>query len=187
MVNEAKTIRIAGFGGSFRKGSYNGKLLLECQRLMPKGSFLDIASISSIPLYNQDLDDEQPQAVKDFKEQIRKADGFLISTPEYGFSIPGYLKNALDYASRPTSENPFTGKVGAIVSASLSMLGGSRAQYHLRQVLGHMDARVINRPEVFISFANKKFDEQGHINDEMAIGLIRQLLEKLVGEVRNQA
>lgn len=186
MVTGSKTVKITAFGGSFRKDSYNMKLLKECQKLMPEGSELEIVSIKDIPLYNQDLDENQPEPVRIFRNQIKKADGFLIATPEYDFSIPGFLKNTLDYISRPPMENPFTGKIGAIMSASPSMLGGSRAQYHLRQVMGFMDARVINRPEVFISFAHTKFDENGHLTDEMAIDLIKKLLERLVDEIRKQ-
>jgi chromate reductase len=186
MVTGSKTVKITAFGGSFRKDSYNTKLLKECQKLMPEGSELEIVSIKDIPLYNQDLDENQPEPVRIFRNQIIKADGFLIATPEYDFSIPGFLKNTLDYISRPPMENPFTGKIGAIMSASPSMLGGSRAQYHLRQVMGFMDARVINRPEVFISFAHTKFDENGHLTDEMAIDLIKKLLERLVDEIRKQ-
>ncbi len=186
MVTGSKKVKITAFGGSFRKDSYNTKLLKECQKLMPEGSELEIVSIKDIPLYNQDLDENQPEPVRIFRNQIIKADGFLIATPEYDFSIPGFLKNTLDYISRPPMENPFTGKIGAIMSASPSMLGGSRAQYHLRQVMGFMDARVINRPEVFISFAHTKFDENGHLTDEMAIDLIKKLLERLVDEIRKQ-
>ena len=186
MVTGSQTVRITGFGGSLRKDSFNMKLLKECQRLMPEGAELEIVSIKDIPLYNQDLDENQPEPVGKFRNQIKNADGFIIATPEYDFSIPGVLKNTLDYISRPPQDNPFTGKIGAIMSASPSMLGGSRAQYHLRQVMGFMDARVINRPEVFISFAHTKFDENGHLVDEMAINLIKQLLNRLIDEIRKQ-
>ncbi len=186
MNDNERTIKIAGFGGSFRKGSFNLMLLKECQRLMPDNSELEIIDISGIPLYNQDLDNNQPDAVKNFKNKIRQADGFLISTPEYDFSIPGFLKNTLDYSSRPPQDNPFTGKIGVVVSASPSMLGGARAQYHLRQVMGFMDSRIINRPEVFISFAHTKFNSESRLTDEMAVNLIRQLLQKLVDEIKIQ-
>lgn len=186
MTEENHKIRIVGFGASFRKGSFNLKLLNQCRKLMPDNSELEILDISGIPLYNQDLDDNQPESVRKFKNEIRSADGFLISTPEYDFSIPGYLKNTLDYCSRPPGENPFSGKVGAIMSASPSMLGGARAQYHLRQVLGFMDTKVINRPEVFISFAHNKFGPDGELKDEMAMDLIKQLLGKLVKTIKRE-
>jgi chromate reductase len=177
-------ITIAGFGGSFRKGSYNGMLLREAQRLMPPSSRLEISDISGIPLYNQDNENQENVNITNFRNSIKNSGGFLVVTPEYNFSIPGYLKNAIDSVSRPSNMNPFAGKPGAIMSASMSMLGGSRAQYHLRQVFTFLDARMINRPEVFISFANTKFDEKGHLKDEMAVKFIRELLEKLVESAR---
>ena len=180
MTVNSKEITIAGFGGSFRKGSYNGMLLKEAQRLMPPSSRLEIADISGIPLYNQDNENEDNIHITNFRNAIKNSDGFLVVTPEYNFSIPGYLKNAIDSISRPSNMNPFPGKPGAIMSASMSMLGGSRAQYHLRQVFTFLDARIINRPEVFISFANTKFDENGQLKDEMAVKFIRELLGKLV-------
>lgn len=180
MADDQKEIRIAGFGGSFRKGSYNGMLLKEAQRLMPPSSILEIVDITGIPLYNQDKENEDNKYIKNFRDSIRNSDGFLIATPEYNFSIPGYLKNAIDSVSRPSNMNPFAGKPGAIMSASMSMLGGSRAQYHLRQVFLFLDARIINKPEVFISFAHTKFKDNGQLNDENAVKFIRELLDKLV-------
>lgn len=138
--------------------------------------------LSGIPVYNQDLDSSLPEPVKRFKEAVRHADGILISSPEYNFSIPGFLKNALDFASRPPNDNPFPGKPVAIMSASGSMLGGARVQYHLRQVLGYLDMRQINRPEVFIASAHTKFDQNMKLTDENARDFVRQLLEKLVKE-----
>lgn len=184
MTVNSKEITIAGFGGSFRKGSYNWMLLKEAQRLMPPSSRLEIADISGIPLYNQDNENEDNIHITNFRNAIKNSDGFLVVTPEYNFSIPGYLKNAIDSISRPSNMNPFPGKPGAIMSASMSMLGGSRAQYHLRQVFTFLDARIINRPEVFISFANTKFDENGQLKDEMAVKFIRELLGKLVSSAQ---
>jgi chromate reductase len=181
---ENRDIKIAGFGGSLRKDSFNTKLLMYCQRNMPTNSNMEIVDISKIPMYNQDFEDNQPEPLKVFKEKVRESDGFIVVTPEYDFSIPGFLKNVFDSASRPIGTNPFPGKVGAIMSASPSMLGGSRAQYHLRQVLVYLDARVINKPEVFVSFAHQKFDENGNIKDEIAVDLISQLLSNLVNEIR---
>lgn len=184
MAGTDDEITIAGFGGSFRKGSFNGMLLREAQRLMPPSSRLQIADISGIPLYNQDYENEDNIHITNFRNAIKNSAGFLVVTPEYNFSIPGFLKNAIDSVSRPPNLNPFPGKPGALMSASMSMLGGSRAQYHLRQVFTFLDARIINKPEVFISFANTKFDENGHLKDEMAIKFIRELLEKLVATAK---
>ena len=175
--------KIIGFGGSLRKGSYNLMLLKEFKRINIDLFDVEIVDISNIPLYNQDLDDNQPESVRLLREKIKNSDGFIISTPEYDFSIPGFLKNTLDYLSRPVNMNPFSGKNGAIMSASISMLGGSRAQYHLRQVLTYLDTRVINKPEVFITFANQKFDQDEKLNDENAVKLIRELGHKLKIEI----
>ena len=182
----SQRIRIVGFGASLRKNSYNMLLLKECKRLFPEDVDYKILTLEGIPIYNQDQETERPESVKIFKDEIRASDGFVISTPEYNFSIPGFLKNALDHAGRPPAENPFRGKQGVIMSASLSMLGGARAQYHLRQVMGYLDTRIINRPEVFISFADKKFDQDGHINDEFSLNLMKQLLGNLVEGIRKE-
>ena len=175
--------KIVGFGGSLRKGSYNMMLLKEFKRVNSELFEVEIEDISNIPMYNQDLDNNQPESVHILREKIKESDGFIISTPEYDFSIPGFLKNTLDFMSRPVDKNPFVGKSGAIMSASISMLGGSRAQYHLRQVLTYLDARVVNKPEVFITFANQKFDEDGKLKDQNAINLINDLGKKLALEI----
>lgn len=184
MPENTEEIRIVGFGGSLRKGSYNMLLLKEVQRLMPENSRLEIADITGIPLYNEDAENDKNASIVNFKESIKYSDGFIIATPEYNYSIPGFLKNAIDSISKPADQNPFAGKHGVIMSASMGMLGGSRAQYHLRQVLTALDARLINRPEVFINFASKKFDENGHLTDEMAIKFISELLQKLIREIK---
>lgn len=183
MSNPSEII-IAGFGGSLRNGSYSGMLLREAARLMPEHSRLEILDISKIPLFNQDEENNPPSAVTAFRSGIRNSHGFLVVTPEYNYSIPGYLKNAIDYVSRPPKENPFPGKTGAIMSASIGMMGGSRAQYHLRQVFTFLDCRMINKPEVFITMAAEKFDSTGHLRDEVAKKLVSELLSSLVKESR---
>lgn len=175
-------IKILGFGGSFRRGSLNWALLENARNLMPRNAYLELFDISGIPLFNQDHEQSLPEPVQSFKQAVRNSDGILIATPEYNFSIPGYLKNAIDYASRPAGDNPFAGKPVAIISASGSMLGGSRVQYHLRQVLGYLDMREIHRPEVFVNFAPGKFDTEMKLTDQVTIDLISQLLQKLVEE-----
>ncbi len=180
-----ENIKILGFGGSLRNGSYNWALLENAKDLMPECSELTLYDLKDIPIYNQDLDSHLPESVKKFKDAVRKADGVLISTPEYNYSIPGFLKNALDFASRPPSDNPFPGKPVAIMSASGSILGGARVQYHLRQVLGYLDMRQIYKPEVFLASAHTKFDQNMKLTDEIARDFIRQLLDKLVKEARH--
>ncbi|WP_337860336.1 NAD(P)H-dependent oxidoreductase [Ferroplasma sp.] len=175
-----ETIKIAGFGGSLRKESYSRYLLENTSKLMPENSKLEILDISNFPFMNQDKENNYPENVKKFKKQIKEADGLLIVTPEYNYSIPGYLKNVLDVASRPYGDNPFSGKPIAIMSASIGMLGGSRAQYHLRQVCVFLNMIPVNTPEVFVTFAQDKFDENGNLKDEMTKKFAGQLMQNLV-------
>jgi len=179
-----ETIKIAGFGGSFRKQSYSRYLLENAAGLMPENSKLEILDIKNFPLMNQDEENNYPENVKKFKKQIKESDGVLIVTPEYNYSIPGYLKNVIDVASRPYGDNPFNGKPVAMMSASIGMLGGSRAQYHLRQVCVFLDMIPVNMPEVFVTFAQDKFDENGKLTDEMTAKFAGQLLQNLVDLAR---
>jgi chromate reductase len=175
-----KQIIILGLAGSLRKGSYNKALLRAAAELVPKGAKLEIFDIEGIPLYNQDLEYEMPAKVKEFKAKIRSADAILVATPEYNYSIPGVLKNAIDWASRPPGDNSFEGKPVAVMSASIGMLGGARAQYHLRQVFVTLNMHPINKPEVIVPFAKDKFDENGRLKDDTTRTRIRELLENLV-------
>ena len=180
-----ETIKIAGFGGSLRKESYNRYLLESAVHLMPENSELKILDINNFPLMNQDEENNYPENVKSFKKQIRESDGLLIVTPEYNYSVPGYLKNVLDVASRPYGDNPFDGKPVAIMSASIGMLGGSRAQYHLRQSCVFLNMIPVNAPEVFVTFAPQKFDKNGNLIDEMTAKFAGKLLENLVNLAKN--
>jgi chromate reductase len=175
-----ETIKIAGFGGSLRKQSYSRYLLENAVGLMPENSKLEILDIKNFPLMNQDEENNYPENVKKFKKQIRESDGVLIATPEYDYSIPGYLKNVIDVASRPYGDNPFNGKPVAFMSSSIGMMGGSRAQYHLRQVCVFLDMIPVNKPEVFLTFAQDKFNENGKLTDDMTAKFVGQLLENLV-------
>jgi chromate reductase, NAD(P)H dehydrogenase (quinone) len=139
-------IRILGFAGSLRKASYNKAILRAAKDCAPEGSGIEIFDIEGIPPYNQDLDDRMPAKVKKFKKKIREADAILIATPEYNCSVPGVLKSAIDWASRPSGDNSFAGKPVAIMSASIGVLGGARVQYHLRQTLVYIDMYPVNRP-----------------------------------------
>jgi chromate reductase len=175
-----RQVNILGFAGSLRKDSYNKALLRAATKLVPTGAKLEIFDLEGIPPFNQDLEQSMPDKVKEFKAKIRSADAILIATPEYNYSIPGVLKNAIDWASRPYGDNSFEGKAVAVMSASIGILGGARAQYHLRQGFVFLDMHPINRPEVFVTFAPTKFDEKGNLTDETAKKLIRELLENLV-------
>ena len=126
------------------------------------------------PPFNQDLEMNMPEKVKEFKSKIREADAILIATPEYNYSVPEVLKNAIDFASRPYGDNPV-----AIISASVGMLGGARAQYHLRQTFIFLNMYPINTPEVIVPFALNKFDANSKLIDEDTRRFLKQLLENL--------
>ena len=177
-------INILGFAGSLRKASYNRALLQSALNLMPESARLDVFDLASIPLFNQDFEHSPPDIVKEFKNRIKAADAILIASPEYNYSIPGVLKNAIDWASRPYGDNAFDGKAVAMMSASIGMLGGARAQYHLRQSFVFLNMHTLNKPEVFVTFAQKKFDDQGKLIDEQTKKLIRDLLDNLINLVR---
>ena len=175
-----KPIAILGFAGSLRKGSYNKALLRAALELMPKNAILEVFDLEGIPPFNQDFETNAPPIVKEFKAKIKAADAILIATPEYNHSFSGIVKNAIDWASRPSGDNAFEGKPVAVMSASTGMLGGARAQYHLRQVFAYLDMHAVNRPEVFVAGAHQRFDEKGNLTDETATKFIKELLENLV-------
>jgi chromate reductase len=179
-----KEVSILGFAGSLRKGSYNRALLRAALELLPEDAKLEIFALDDIPPFNQDLEASVPEKVREFKSKIRSADAILIATPEHNFSIPGVLKNAIDWASRPYGDNSFEGKPVAIMSASPGMLGGARGQYHLRQVFVFLDMHPVNRPEVFVTFAGQKIDDKGTVTDEKTREIIAQLLQALVAWTR---
>lgn len=179
-MSKNKPIVILGFAGSLRRDSYNKALLRAAVELLPKDARLEIFDLEGIPPFNQDLETRMPEKVKGFKAKIRAADAILIATPEHNYSIPGVLKNAIDWASRPYGDNSFEDKPVAIMSASPGMLGGARAQYHLRQTFVFLNIHPINKPEVIVTFAPQKIDEKGRVTDEKTMQLIRELLENLV-------
>ena len=174
-------IRILGFAGSLRKGSYNRMALREAARLAPPNAEVEIFDLEGIPVFNQDNEavERMPERVKEFKAKIKAADAILISTPEYNYSVPGVLKNAMDWASRPYGDNSFEGKVAGIMSASGGMAGGSKAQYHLRQTFVFLNVHALNRPEVIIPLVSEKFDKDGNLTDEKTRSKISELLAEL--------
>ena len=174
-----KPIAILGFAGSLRKGSYNRALLRAAQELVPDGITLETFDLDEIPPFNQDFERQPPDKVKEFKAKIKAADAILIATPEYNYSIPGVLKNAIDWASRPYGDNAFEDKPVAVMSASTGMIGGARAQYHLRQVFVYLNMWPVNRPEVIITYAADKIKD-GKVIDENSRKFILGLLENLV-------
>jgi chromate reductase len=172
-------ISIFGFAGSLRKGSYNKAILQAAVELVPDGARLEQFDLAGIPPFNQDFENEPPATVKAFKAKIKAADAILIATPEYNYSIPGVLKNAIDWASRPYGDNALDGKPVAIMGASIGMLGTARAQYHLRQTFVFLNMRPLNQPEVMVPFATNSINEQGEITDQKTKDKIKELLAAL--------
>jgi len=173
-------LKILGFAGSLRKGSYNKMALNVAAKVAPDNAELEVFDLEGIPPFNQDLERSSPRVVKDFKRKIREADAILIVTPEYNYSFPGVLKNAIDWASRPYGDNSFEDKPVAVMGASIGTLGTARAQYHLRQTFVFLNMHPLNRPEVMIARAPEKFDESGNLKDEDTRERVRDLLKALV-------
>ena len=151
--------------GALRKDSYNTQLLRAVKELAPPEMAIEIAALHGVPLYDGDEEDKHgvPQSVKALQEKVREADGVIISTPEYNFSIPGVLKNGLDWMSR--SGNPFKWKRVGVMGASEGPIGTARSQYHLRQNLVGLEAITMPKPEIFVALADKKF-AHGKLTDE---------------------
>ena len=180
-----KPIRILGIAGSLRRKSYNRAALRAAQQLVPEDAVLDVFELDGIPVFSEDDERQPPAKVVEFKKRIREADAILFVTPEYNYSIPGVLKNAIDWASRPYGDSAWTDKPAAIMGASLGTLGTARAQYHLRQVFVFLNMYPLNRPEVMIAQADKRFDAAGNLIEEQAKEFIRQLLQNLATWTRH--
>ena len=181
-------MRILAISGSLRRESHNTRLLRHLAEQAPPGIEIELwEGLRSIPPYDEDEDREPaPAAVAELRAAIAAADGLLFATPEYNSSVPGVLKNAIDWASRPPDQ-PFRGKPVAIAGASMGGFGTVRAQYHLRQVMVYLDMFPLNKPEVLIGGASRKFDEQGRLTDEATQKLVRQLMHDLVAWTRRLA
>jgi chromate reductase len=165
--------------GSLRKESYNTKVLKVVQKLAPEHIVIEQISIVDVPMYNFDLHEKfYPEPIEKLCSAIKNADAIIIVTPEYNYSIPGALKNVIDFLSKHPA-TPFDKKAVGIISASPSLLGGVRAQYHLRQILVAVNAMTMNIPEVVITEVNKKFDETGNINDEKTKDFLKKFIEAL--------
>jgi chromate reductase len=179
MPNPA-SINVLGISGSLRRDSFNSAALRAAAELSPDGLRIEIfEGLRDIPPYDEDVKQQGfPAATANLRARIKAADALLIVTPEYNYSVPGVLKNAIDWASRPP-EQPFDGKPIAIMGASPGALGTARAQYHLRQMFIFLNGMVLNKPEVMIANASQRFDEQGRLTDEKTREFIRGLLVAL--------
>ncbi len=170
--------KVLGFAGSLRQASYNRALLSLAQKLSPQGLEIEIYDLKDIPIYNMDLEEQGLlQSVIDFKQKIEQADGLLIVTPEHNYSVPGVLKNAIDWATRPSGQDSLTKKPAGIIGASTGPFGTVRAQEHLRQILQHSEVYVMPQPQILIAYAGKKFDESGNLIDPETTEKLKKFLE----------
>lgn len=174
-----QSLNILGIAGSLRKDSYNKALLRAAGELLPEGATLEVFDLEGVPPFNQDLEKSPPERVRELKAKVRKADAILIATPEWNYSIPGVLKNAIDWASRPYGDNAFDDKPLGIMGASPSTLGTARAQYHLRQCCVFLNMHPLNKPEVMVATAHEKIDGNGRLTDEDTRKRVKDLLAAL--------
>src|SRR5437762_1048344 len=178
-MSDAGSIKVLAVCGSLRKASYNMAALRVAIAQKPPGMTVEVADISQIPPYNEDVRQQGfPPPVETLRRQIAAADALLFACPEYNYSMSGVLKNALEWASRPPDQ-PFAGKPCAILGAAAGMAGSARAQYDLRRSCVFVDMHPLNKPEVLIGQAQTKFDAQGKLTDEAAVGFIRDLMAAL--------
>ena len=173
-------IKILGIPGSLRNASYSRFLLRAAQQLAPKDASIEAFELQDIPPFNQDEERNPPERVSLLKAKAREADAILFVTPEYNYSVPGVLKNPIDWASRPYGDNAWNDKPVAIMGASVGALGSARAQYHLRQMFVFLNMHALAQPEVMVGNAAQRFDEKGNLTDRQSAELIRQLLTNLV-------
>lgn len=178
----SEPIHLVGISGSLRKDSYNTALLKNVEKLLLQGMTMEILSIGDLPLYNGDEDlpavSRRPETVEKFRHGLSKAAGIIIVSPEYNYSIPGVLKNAIDWASRG-EDSPMLNKPVALMGASPAQMGTVRMQLALLPVLQYLNMQVVYKPEIMLAQAHKKFDDQKMLNDSFTQDLIVQKLQAL--------
>ncbi len=172
----SRRLRILGISGSARRGSYNTALLEAAIELVPPGVALETFDVSGLPLFNQDLEADLPEIVREFKQKVRDSD----ATPEHNYSVSAVLKNAIEWGNRPGIDNSWDGKPAAIISASTSPRGGVRAQLHLRQIMVDLNMHPINQPQLLVARAQEKFDSDSKLTDEKIREALRTLLATFV-------
>jgi chromate reductase len=166
--------------GSLRKDSFNTKLLNTLKGLAPEDVSIEVVDISAIPMYDQDKETSFPQTAQDLKNKIRLADGVIFATPEYNRSIPGVLKNTIDWVSRPYGDNAFDGKKVLVLGASIGPISTALAQYHLKQIMLYLNTHVVGQPEFFMGPVGDKFDAEGNLVDESTRQHLKDALLALV-------
>lgn len=165
--NATGPFQVVGIAGSLRLGSYNQALLHAAQRLAPATIDIRTYSIAEIPLFSEDIErSEIPDAVAALRQAVAAADGLLVATPEYNHGVPGVMKNAFDWLSRPPGKSVLNGKPSALMGASVGITGTARAQSQLRQSFVFTNSPVLLQPEVLVGRANEKFDSDGQLTDE---------------------
>ncbi len=180
-------MRIGYIVGSLSSTSINRTVAGAFAALAPAGVELVELRYSDLPVYTPDADADYPQAALDWKSSIEDVDGIIIVTPEYLRSIPGALKNAIDWASRPWGTNSFNGKPVAIAGASVGAIGTAAAQQHLRAVLGHLNAPTLGQPEVFLQYRADAWDAEGALIDEQTTAMLQGFLTAVVAHVERYA
>ena len=178
--------KIAVVIGSLRKDSFNRQLAHAVTSLAPADFTFDYVDIGVLPLYSQDYDADYPEVARRFKQQIESADGFLFVTPEYNRSMPGVLKNALDWGSRPWGTNSWRGKPGAVLGTSVGATGTALAQQHLRNVLAYLDVALLGQPEIFIKHDASRINEKGEIVDEDTRKFLQGFMDTYVAWIKHQ-
>jgi chromate reductase, NAD(P)H dehydrogenase (quinone) len=173
-------LKILGVPGSLRKNAYSLGLLKAAVELAPKDVRIEIADITGLPVFNQDEEEPAPEPVRALRAKVKAADAILFSLNEHNYGLSAAEKNVIDWASRPYTDNAWNGKPAGIMSASIGMIGGARAQYELRQSMVFLNMFPINRPEVIVTFAPQKFDSEGRLTDESTRKIIAGHLAELV-------
>ena len=175
----AREFNVVGFAGSLRRGSYNRALLRAATELAPPALHIAIQELDSIPLYNGDIEAAgTPQSVVQLRDAIRKADGLLISTPEYNYGVPGVLKNAIDWLSRPPRDSALNGKVAAVMGASQGTTGTARGQLQLRQAFVFTNTYALLQPEILVGLAHEKFDADGRLVHQATRDVLATFLQR---------
>ena len=179
--------RIGIIVGSTASNSINRKVANVLPTLVNEDVEFTFLDIADLPLYNYELDGNWPDVATDFKNDVESVDGIIIVTPEYSRSIPGALKNALDWASRPWGQNSFNRKPVAIMGASIGSTGTAMAQQHLRNILGHFDAPTLGQPETFFHFRADAFGADGSLQDEAQLAVLKNFAEAAVAHIESHA
>ncbi len=179
-------VNFIGIAGSLRKGSFNRSLLQTAQSLFPKEVNIDILDIGNLPHFNEDLEEDFPEEAQRLKQRIENTDGIIVATPEYNRSVPGVLKNAIDWTSRPYGENLWVGKPVYVIGATIGPIATAIAQSHLKHTMLYLNALVLGQPEFYLGNAYEKFDDNGKLTDEDTREFLSEALDTFVEFVDRQ-